>query len=187
VFGSLWQKWAIQLEEQAMSEKDSNAKMSEPESTADENKELTEDARDLGPRQEGLVRIGVAIKSTGAGDALKMADVDANKQRYEPYGAAGQWVYKFDRLRAHDSPAHSLPEREGQAMWDALADEMFVAAVETKELDCAENDDATFLIFSDGTGMDWYFNSDGEYMAYTAERTAGIKACRFRREDEEEG
>jgi len=75
-----------------MSDENNNAKTSEPEGTA------TEDARGLGPRQEGLVRIGVATMSAGAGDALKMADVDANKQRYEPYGAAGQWVYKFDRL-----------------------------------------------------------------------------------------
>jgi hypothetical protein len=74
------------LEEEAMPEKDSNAKMSEVESTADETKKLSEDARDLGPRQEGLVRFGVATMSTRAGDALKMADVDANKQRYEPYG-----------------------------------------------------------------------------------------------------
>jgi hypothetical protein len=133
------------LEEEAMPEKDSNAKMSEVESTADETKKLSEDARDLGPKQEGLVRFGVATMSTGAGDALKMADVDANKQRYEPYGAAGQWVYKFDRLRGHDSPARSLPELEGKAMWDALVDEMFAAAVETKELDCDENDDISDL------------------------------------------
>jgi hypothetical protein len=104
-----------------MPEKDSNAKMSEVESTADETKKLSEDARDRGPRQEGLVRIGVATMRTWAGDALKMADVDANKQtskqankqRYEPWGAAGHWVYKFDRLRADDSPVHSLPEHEG--------------------------------------------------------------------------
>jgi hypothetical protein len=43
------------LEEEAMPEKDSNAKMSEVESTADETKKLSEDARDRGPRQEGLV------------------------------------------------------------------------------------------------------------------------------------
>jgi hypothetical protein len=79
---------------------------------------------------------------------------------------------------------HSLPEHEGEAMWDALVDEMFAAAVETKELDCDENADAAYLIFSDGTGMDWCFNSDGEYIAYTAERAADIKACGFRREDE---
>jgi hypothetical protein len=156
--------------------KTATRKCSSRKSKANDYQKLTEDARDLGPRQEGLVRIGVATMSTGAGDALKMADVDANKQRYEPHGAAGQWVYQFDRLRAHDSPACSLPEHEGQAMWEALVDEMFGAAVETKELDCDENDDATFLIFSDGTGMDWCFNSDGEYMAYTAERTADIKA-----------
>jgi hypothetical protein len=69
-------------------------------------------------------------------------------------------------------------------MWDALVDEMFAPAVETKELDCDENADGAYLIFSDGTGVDWCFNSDGEYMAYTAERTADIKACGFRREDE---
>lgn len=136
-----------------MPEKDSNAKMSEVESTADETKKLSEDARDLGPRQEGLVRFGVATMSTRAGDALKMANVDANKQRYEPYGAAGQSVYKFDRLRAHDSPARSLPEHEGKAMWDALVEEMFAAAVETKELDCDENDDISDLQRRHGDGL----------------------------------
>lgn len=59
----------------------------EPESTADENKELSEDVRDLGPRQEGLVRIGESHNEHWGRRCIEMADVDANKQRYEPYEA----------------------------------------------------------------------------------------------------
>jgi hypothetical protein len=47
------------FEEEAMSEENNNAKMSEPESTADDSRKLSEDARGLGPRQAGRIRIGV--------------------------------------------------------------------------------------------------------------------------------
>ena len=39
--------------------KTTTRKMSEPESTADETKKLSKDARGLGPNQAGLIRIGV--------------------------------------------------------------------------------------------------------------------------------
>jgi hypothetical protein len=67
LFGSLWQKWAIQLEEEAISEKDSNAKMFEEESTADDSKGISEDARGLGPGQTGPFAIGLVDMIVGEG------------------------------------------------------------------------------------------------------------------------
>jgi hypothetical protein len=47
------------LEEEAMSEENNNAKMSEPESTANDSQKLSGDARGLGPRQTGPITIGL--------------------------------------------------------------------------------------------------------------------------------
>jgi hypothetical protein len=50
-----------------MSEENKNAKMSEPQSTADDSKKLSEDARGLGPWQAGRFRIGAVDMIVGEG------------------------------------------------------------------------------------------------------------------------
>jgi hypothetical protein len=50
-----------------MSEENNNAKMSEPESRADDSRKLSEDAQGLGPGQAGRIRIGVVDMIVGEG------------------------------------------------------------------------------------------------------------------------
>jgi hypothetical protein len=50
-----------------MSEENNSAKISEAESTSDETKKLSEDARGLGPRQVGPIMIGVVDMIVGDG------------------------------------------------------------------------------------------------------------------------
>ncbi len=50
-----------------MSEENNNEKMSEAESTADDSRKLSEDARGLGPGQAGRIRIGVVDMIVGEG------------------------------------------------------------------------------------------------------------------------
>ena len=57
-----------------MSEENNNAEMSEAESTADKAKKLSADARGLGPRQVGLITIGVVdmiVGNSGVGARLR--------------------------------------------------------------------------------------------------------------------
>ena len=62
-----------------MLEENNNAKMSEPESTEDETKKLSEDARSLGPNQAGLIRIGVVDMIIGEGGGLEVPGFVATK------------------------------------------------------------------------------------------------------------
>jgi hypothetical protein len=55
------------LEEEAMPEENNNEKMSEAESTADDSRKLSEDARGLGPRQTGPFTIGLVDIIVGEG------------------------------------------------------------------------------------------------------------------------
>lgn len=55
------------LEEEAMPEENNNEKMCEAESTADDSRKLSEDARGLGPRQTGPFTIGLVDIIVGEG------------------------------------------------------------------------------------------------------------------------
>jgi hypothetical protein len=109
----------------------------------------------------------------------RISEVLRSLQQQQAFGQAGEWIYKFDLLQAEISDTEPDDEEcdEYENRYISLEDEMFASAVQVEKIDdCGV--DRSFLIFKDGSGMDW--KSDGDYRVFNPERTAEIRASGFK-------
>ena len=97
------------------------------------------------------------------------------------FGQAGEWIYKFDLLVAevNDNEPDDEEYAECERRYMALEDEMFASAAHVEEIDYC-GFDRSFLIFQDGSGMDWNMNEECGYQVFNVEQTAEIRASGFK-------
>jgi len=97
------------------------------------------------------------------------------------FGEAGEWIYKFDLLQAevNDNEPDGAECDEYERRYSSLEAEMVTSAVQGEEIDDCGGD-RSFLIFKDGSGMDWKTDEECGYQVFNVERTAEIRASGFK-------